>query len=55
VVANQIDRCDGQALERARRLAPPPLFVSATHGDGLAHLTRRLREACRNPAPTVRS
>ena len=38
LIGNQIDRCDAAALERARRLDPQVLFVSATAGLGLEHL-----------------
>ncbi|QEY32957.1 GTPase HflX [Synechococcus sp. RSCCF101] len=52
VVANQIDRCPAPALDEAAALTPPPLFVSATCGDGLKRLRRHLEEHA--AAPTVR-
>ena len=42
VIANQIDRCEVEALERARRIIPDPLFISAAEGLGLRHLRQRL-------------
>ena len=44
VIANQIDRCPGGELERARALDPSMLFVSATAGLGLQHLRRELQD-----------
>jgi GTP-binding protein HflX len=43
LVANQIDRCAAGELERARRLDPLVLFVSATDRLGLHHLRQELR------------
>ncbi len=43
LVANQIDRCDAAAVERARSLETDALFVSATAGLGLEHMRRILR------------
>jgi GTP-binding protein HflX len=42
LVANQIDHCPAQELERARALEPDSLFVSATAGLGLRHLKSEL-------------
>ena len=44
VVANQIDRCDADALDSIRRLEPEVLYVSATSGLGLQGLKQRLDE-----------
>jgi GTP-binding protein HflX len=43
VIGNQIDRCPADELERARRLDPTMLFVSATADLGLQHLRQHLR------------
>jgi GTP-binding protein HflX len=42
VVANQIDRCDADAIDTIRRLEPDVLYVSATSGLGLRGLKQRL-------------
>jgi GTP-binding protein HflX len=43
VIGNQIDRCPGGELDRARALEPEMLFVSATADLGLRHLRQVLR------------
>ena len=43
LVANQIDRCAANEMERARVLEPDALFVSATAGLGLQGLRQALR------------
>ena len=44
MVANQIDRCDADAIDSIRRLEPEVLYVSATSGLGLQGLKQRLDE-----------
>jgi len=44
VVANQIDRCDAEAIETIGRLEPNAIYLSATTGTGLQGLKKRLAE-----------
>ena len=44
VVANQIDRCDLEAIHSIREQEPDALFLSAVRGDGLQGLQDWLRE-----------
>lgn len=44
VVANQIDRCDLEAIQTIRDQEPDALFLSAVRGDGLQGLQDWLRE-----------
>lgn len=42
VVANQIDRCDAEAIERIRQLEADVIYLSATTGTGLQGLLNKL-------------
>ena len=44
MVANQIDRCDLEAIHSIRDQEPDALFLSAVRGDGLQGLQDWLRE-----------
>jgi GTP-binding protein HflX len=45
VVANQIDRCDLEAIHSIRDQEPDALFLSAVRGDGLQGLQDWLPQA----------
>jgi GTP-binding protein HflX len=55
VIGNQIDRCPGQELDRARALEPDMLFVSATADLGLRHLRQLLVAWAHDLAAMTRS
>ncbi len=44
VIANQIDRCEANAIETIHQRDPDTLFLSAVRGDGLQGLQQWLRE-----------
>jgi len=52
VLANQIDRCDADALEQIHALEPGTLYLSATQGTGLKGLRTWLEQTFWEPAGT---
>ncbi len=50
VLANQIDRCDAEALEQMHSLEPESLYLSATQGTGLKGLRTWLEQTFWEPA-----